>query len=310
VASVRAFLFGKFHVDRDGQPMGGMEAGKVKELFSCLLINRGHPQSRGILSELLWGNQPDKKSRKYLRQTLWRLQSAIKASCRETELDLVVDDEWIQLNPSAALWLDIADFEQIFDRVKHKKAREMMLDDYTALEHAVNLYQGDLLEGWYRDWCLFERERFQGMHFTLLDKLVQYCEAHRKYDAGLAYGAEILRNDRAYERTHRQLMRLFYMAGDRTQALHQYERCVTALRDELGVEPSERTKWLYEQIRSDAFTPPPFAIGESVPTTRETTSSLTDTLDHLKQFSEALVRIQFQVQNEITTLESKLSTDK
>jgi hypothetical protein len=31
------------------------------------------------------------------------------------------------------------------------------------LKDAVNLYCGDLLEGWYQDWCLFERERLQSI---------------------------------------------------------------------------------------------------------------------------------------------------
>ena len=40
----------------------------------------------------------------------------------------------------------------------------------------------------------------------------------------LAYGARILHCDRARERTHRRLMRLHFLAGDRTAALRQYPR--------------------------------------------------------------------------------------
>ena len=97
------------------------------------------------------------------------------------------------------------------------------------------------------------------MNLMLLDKLVQYCEIHQKYDAGLAYGWQILRHDHAYERAHRQLMRLYALSGDRTQALHQYQRCVNALQVELGVEPSARTRQLYDQIQADTFVAPLFA---------------------------------------------------
>ena len=61
----------------------------------------------------------------------------------------------------------------------------------------------------------------------------------------------MLREDRARERTHRRLMRLYYLAGDRTGALRQYERCAAALRQELDVEPSRRTSELERRIRRD-----------------------------------------------------------
>ena len=32
-------------------------------------------------------------------------------------------------------------------------------DRARSLEDAVSLYQGDLLEGCYEDWCIYERER-------------------------------------------------------------------------------------------------------------------------------------------------------
>src|SRR5256885_11705620 len=89
------------------------------------------------------------------------------------------------------------------------------------------------------------------MYLTLLDKLLCYCATHQDYETGQAYGALLLRHDRAHERTHRQLMRLHYRAGDRTAALRQYERCRTALSEELDVKPDRRTVTLYEQIRAD-----------------------------------------------------------
>jgi DNA-binding SARP family transcriptional activator len=85
----------------------------------------------------------------------------------------------------------------------------------------------------------------------MLDKLMDYCEARQEYETGLAYGARILRYDRARERTHRRLMRSHYLAGNRTDALRQYRRCVAALDEELGVPPSKQTVELYERIRAD-----------------------------------------------------------
>src|ERR1700675_5041594 len=90
------------------------------------------------------------------------------------------------------------------------------------------------------------------MSLAMRSKLMSYCESHDQYENGLQHGARILACDRAREHTHWRLMRLQYLAGNRTGALRQYERCVAALREELGVKPAKRTTELYEQIRDDS----------------------------------------------------------
>ncbi len=119
------------------------------------------------------------------------------------------------------------------------------------LKAAVELYRGDLLEGWYQDWCLFERERLQNLNLLILDKLIAYSEDQHQYEAGLEFGDRILRLDRAHERTYQRMMRLHHLAGDRAGALRIYQRCANALQEELGVKPGLRTTQLLEQIRAD-----------------------------------------------------------
>jgi DNA-binding SARP family transcriptional activator len=306
MSSWKVTLFGKFNIEHDENKISRIEARKVQELLCYLLIFRDRPQPRELLSETLWGNRSTAKSRKYLRQTLWRLQSTLKEESASRPM-LQIDNDWIQFNLPADFWLDIAEFEKTFHLVKGKKAQELGAAELERLEFAVGIYKGDLLEGWYHDWCIFERERFQTMHLMLLDKLVQFCELHQKYEAGLTYGMEILRHDHAYERTHRQMMRLFSMIGNRTQALRQYARCVMALRDELGVEPSERTKQLYEQIRTDNFKPSLSAVGNTVYPVGESTSTLNNALNRLEQFAETMRIIEARVQQEIDMFDSALS---
>ncbi len=306
----RIKLFGKFSAERGGQIIEGIQARKVQELFSYLLISKNHLQPREVICEVLWENQPPTKAKKYLRQALWRLQLALSEAANSRGPEIVADNDWIQISPAARFWLDIAEFERIFNVFNDKDPRGLTLKDFRMIGSAIDLYQGDLLEGWYQDWCLFERERFQIMHLMLLDKLVQYCEIHGHYAAGLAYATTILRHDHAYERTHCQMMRLYFMTGDRTQALHQYQRCVMALRNELDIEPSESTKQLYEEIRSDTF-------GSSFPSDKEVSGkrkesaqTLSRMLNRLEHFSDELSRIRFQIEKEVTALGSTSSTSK
>jgi DNA-binding SARP family transcriptional activator len=306
---LKVTLFGKFSVQRNCQTIEGMQARKVQELFSYLLIARNHSQPREVICETLWKNRSTSNSKKCLRQALWRLQLALNDVANSHKIYIIAEPSWIQISPSAKLWLDIAEFESVFNSVNNKDPRDLSRSDIDSMEIAVKLYRGDLLEGWYQDWCLFERERFQIMYLMLLDKLVQYSEIHGNYGMGLTYGTEVLRHDHAYERTHRQMMRLYILAGDRTQAIHQYQRCVSALREELDIEPSESTKELYEQIRADTY-PSSFSDKKVIERANESVSTLSLMLDRLEHFSDELDQMRYEIKREVTALEGTFSTPK
>lgn len=246
-------LFGRFHVDYQGAPVAAhLEARKVQELFAYMLLYRDRSHPREALADLLWGENSSVQARKYLRQALWQLQSALKTDDGvEADGCLSVGSDWVSINSDADFTLDIKDFEAAYEAVQGQSGGD--LDPQTAhqLAKAVELHRGNLLEGWYHDWCIFERERLQGMHLAMLNKLMTYFETMEEYVMGLVYGHRILQSDRAHERTHWRMMRLQYLAGDRTAALRQYERCVSALDEELGVKPAKWTVSLYNQIRAD-----------------------------------------------------------
>ncbi|GEM_PF-4922558 len=52
------------------------------------------------------------------------------------------------------------------------------------------------------------------------------------------------------EEAHQQLMRILARSGQRSAALAQYEKCRRILAQELGLEPAQETRALYEHIRS------------------------------------------------------------
>lgn len=289
MVTLHVSLFGKLHVQLGEQVLTALTTRKVQELFCYLLLCRDRSHPREALASLLWADSPTAQSKKYLRQALWQLQAAVQPQTEPIPCPLLLLDlDWVRFNPEADLWLDVAVLEQAFVLAQGVPGRELDARRVQALQIAVDCYQGDLLEGWYQDWCLYERERLQNMYLAMLDKLMGYCESHHDYEAGLAYGIRVLRYDRARERTHRRLMRLHYLARNRTAALRQYERCVAALDEELGVGPGKSTVALYEQIRADqldGLACPPAQASAALETT---TAALPEVLGHLEQLQAAL----------------------
>lgn len=308
MSALSIHLFGKFGAHCDNQLVQGLDACKVQELLSYLLIYRDRPHARETLAGMLWGESSTEKSKKYLRQALWQLQTALDGQGRSNGGHmLVVEHDWVQFNLNADLWFDVARFEQAYALAQGSSGCDMEANQTQAIQLALQLYRGDLLEGWYQDWCLYERERLQNMYLAMLDKLMNYCEAHHQYEMGLIYGSLILRFDRARERTHRQLMKLQHLSGDRTAALRQYERCAAALDEELGVKPDKRTAALYQQIKADHFEIAPATPTESLPDTEATPVSLPELLGRLKQLQTILAEVQHRVQKEIRAVELTLN---
>ena len=299
MAILKVCLFGKLSLHCDADELAGFDARKLQQLFCYLLIHRDHPHPREVLAGVLWGNNSTEQSKKYLRQTLWQLQSALDRGSDRSGNFITVDADWVNLNSSRDLWLDVAIFEDAFLPVKDVQGHDLGDEKAQQLERAVQLYHGDLLEGWYEDWCLFERERLQNMYLAMLDKLMSYCEANEQYETGIVYGTRILSFDRAREHTHQHLMRLQYRAGNRTAALRQYERCTLALEEELGVKPAKSTQVLYEQIRNDHVddrsTPPHFSSRIDSPAQ--------DILNRLDLISELLTDVQRATQRGLCAIE-------
>jgi DNA-binding SARP family transcriptional activator len=306
MGDLRISLFGKLEIRLSDQFQTNAWTRRGQELLCYLILYRNKPHPRETLIDVLWSDFPPAQSKKHLRQVLWEMQTALRTRHSNSDLLLLAEPEWIALNPNSSAWFDVAEFEQAYRRAQATPGEALDMERAGGLQRAVELYRGDLLEGWYQDWCLYERERLQNMYLDMLDKLMAHCEAHQQYEAGLEHGAKILRLDRARERTHWQLMRLHYLANDRSGALRQYQRCVAALDQELGVKPSQRTMVLHEQIRADSVAD--LTLPVDAPIQRQTHSvPLSPPLERLKSLRVTLNDLQHQIDQELQALEDTLS---
>ena len=66
----------------------------------------------------------------------------------------------------------MAEVERAFQNARGIPGENLEALQAEDLKQAVAVYQGELLQGWYQDWCLCERERFRDMYLAMLDKLM------------------------------------------------------------------------------------------------------------------------------------------
>lgn len=300
----RIRLFREFEAQCQNQPVANLGSKKALELLSYLMINRERPHTREQMAGLLWENNSATQAKQYLRQVLWQLQSALDQSDYSPGCLLSIESDWISFNLNENVWLDVAEFERAYQATQNFAGCDLNKSQAESLEGAVDLYRGDLLETWYYDWCIFERERLQNMYLEMLDKLSGFYESSFNYQAGMDCAMKLLRKDIAHERTYRRLMRMFYFSGNRTGALRQFQRCEEVLEKELGIEPSQRTLLLKQQIKRDQFPVRFPAAGDLSDPDRAAVKTM---LNQLALLNEHFAQSQSQLAEEIDAIRASMA---
>jgi len=243
MASLRLRLLGRFRAERAAGGPVAIPSKKGQVLLAYLALPAGERHHRDRLAMLLWSDRPDDRARHSLRQCVLTLRKVLGP---EAEAALQADDE--------GLWLDAEEVEVdavAFEQAVAARSRE-------ALERAVALYGGDLLEDLnvrseeFEVWLRAERPRFRNLAVDAWAALAELRAEAGEADAAIEACRRLLGLDPLYESGHRLLMRLLAEQGRRAAALRQYQVCEEALRDELGAAPEAETRQLFEQIRSQS----------------------------------------------------------
>jgi DNA-binding SARP family transcriptional activator len=249
-------LFGAGQARYADRPLAGFPSRQCYLLLCYLLLNRQRAHPRERLAAVFWSKYPTPVSLKYLRNCIWQIRKAFQSIGAPAEEYLSIKDSSVSFQCSSPHWLDVEAFETQVTPRQDIAGQQLTSEQAAQFERAVDLYVGDLLEGVYEDWCLCDRERLQLMYLNALGKLMVFHEVHGTYEHGLTCGERILAQDDIREKTHRDMMRLYWLLGDRAAALAQYKRCAQILRETLGIKPMEETTRLYRQIVHDQHGPP------------------------------------------------------
>jgi len=246
VPTLRLSFLGPLDICYDGQQLPKPAALKSQSLLAYLVLHRDMPQPRDRLIGLFWGDRPESKARASLSTALWHIRRCLPEDC------IISDPQTVKFDPEGDLWLDVDEFEL-----------QVSQDDIPALRSAVALYRGDFLDGFYHEWVIDERYRWEMLFMEALTRLMVGLEARKEHDAALATALRLLERDPLREDAHRLAMRAYCRLGQRNAALEQYHRCAEIVQEDLGAGPMVETTELYEEIMEERL--PVGRVAEAVP---------------------------------------------
>src|SRR6266540_1252890 len=251
-------LLGKFEVKYNNE-LFNISSRPAQSLFAYLILNAGTAHRREKLAGLLWLDSLEETARDNLRHALWRIRKVLPPKPKIEYL--LADDLSIAFNASSDYWLDAAELEKLSENTS---ADEMMA--------VLSEYQGELLPGFYDEWVVLERENVYSILEHHMARLMSLLQDEKRWLDILDWGERWIKLGQKPEPAYRALMTAHAAKGDMSKVAATYERCVKSLR-EFGMEPSEQTKELYENLKSGKETPETVSI-MTKPVTKEVSSNI------------------------------------
>jgi DNA-binding SARP family transcriptional activator len=248
---LRIFLFGMPRLEIKGKPV------KIKRrkglALAAYLALAEQRQTRETLASLFWPELDHEHARSALRSTLHSLTSSVPLTWVDSDaMTVAIQREMVDVDVNA--FLDL-----LHQRVAHGHQRDFVCVACVDLyRQAIELYQADFMAGFnpsyseeFDDWQRSQRQWLRWEFADIHRQLSEYFGWQGHFQLGIKHANQWLSLDPLHEHAHRQLMRLHYANGERSEALRQFESCAKILADELAALPDIETRQLYDAIQSE-----------------------------------------------------------
>jgi len=204
----------------------------AKALFAYLVCYKTGLREK--LMAIFWPDYEPIKSQNNLRTTVHYIRQALGAQDY-----IIYRDGRYAFVPLTPCIVDV-------DQFKHHLAEaRKALDDVSAIRHystAVELYQGDYMEGFYYDWVLWEQEWLRYMYLDALEGLARISFRQEDYAQAIEHCRQLLQVDHCWEEAYRITINSWLKLGRRDQAIRYCRLVSKMLQQELGMNPTPETE--------------------------------------------------------------------
>jgi DNA-binding SARP family transcriptional activator len=250
--TLRIQMFGPFRVWRGEREVASREWRRedARRLFQLLLTKRHTLLHKEEIMTYLWPNANRDAAARDFKVALNTLLNVLEPGRLPRSPSFFIQRQGpaYYFNLASGFWLDVEQFEGLATRAE-KMATQQPAEAEKMLKRALELYEGDYLEGATQDdWCLEERERLIVIYIRAAELLARLMAGRGDYHNCLQLAEKVLSKDNCWEEAYRLQMYCYGKLNNRAMVSRVYQRCLTVLREELGVAPSLKTTKLYERL--------------------------------------------------------------
>ncbi len=239
--------FGALRIEGAGDGGSKLES-KTRTLVAALVVarlgaTRWIPElTRDQLAYLLWPDMDIDRAVNNLHATLSYARRYLGGSETIRQIDGVYE-------LSDDVRIDAVDAREDILKGDRLYTEGVYFGAAVAYRQAIDLANGDLLEGMYAEWIDSIRESMRGQLATALERLITIELERDNYTAIPHLAERLLALDDLHDGAYEALIRSAATRGARREAFTYFKRYQTAL-DEYGAGPARRITELMERVRS------------------------------------------------------------
>jgi len=225
-ADLEVRLLGTFRFHARGSRLPALAGGSQRLL--ALLGLRDRALMRSGIAGTLWPEATEEHAHSSLRSALGRLSRVTREAVIVTPLDLCLAEH---------VKVDIREARALAHRLLEPGSA---VTDHDLTATAIGALSVDVLPDWYDDWVLVEAEEWRQLRLHALEAAAERLLTLGRYGEATGAALAAVRVEPLRESARATVIRVHLAEGNQSEALREFARYRTLLRDELGLEPTEQ----------------------------------------------------------------------
>ncbi|MEG0379104.1 MAG: BTAD domain-containing putative transcriptional regulator, partial [Eubacterium sp.] len=231
---ISVHLLGNPYVEKNGIPVH-FPYKKAEGFFYYLCVYK--KTTRGEIISILWGDNEESAGRKGLRDAIYQIKKLFGKAFLVTK-----GNTMIEINPEYMPeidWDDAVGGDHILD-----------FENKGFMSHFLvkNSYE-------FEEWIMRMQEQYNAMYISAARKMMDKAKQEKNKAALQRYGNILLVSDPYNEELYYEIMEIYAQNGNYNAAVKLYNDLCRVLSKELGIEPAEKVKGLFNQILNLAEKP-------------------------------------------------------
>ena len=261
----KIYTLGSFKILHEDAPIEVSKKAQHKpiELLQFLIVNHDKAVELDHISGMLWPDAQGDYAHQTLDTTIHRLRKLLGSNDA-----VIAEGGRLMLNPKTC-WVDVQAFDSLFDSIedllekknwiphqvrndgKKQVIRQDEKDDQVKElgRRILNLYKGDFFaQGSLPSWAISFRDSLHDRFTHVIEMLGDYYERSGDTVQAVRIYRKGLEIDNQAELFYQRLMLLYQSHGRTAEAVALYKHCEVILSRTLGIEPSDKTREIYQGI--------------------------------------------------------------
>jgi DNA-binding SARP family transcriptional activator len=242
---LKVFTLGRFEIFRDGEPIQFTRKIQQKPLalLKMLIALGGREVRDDQITDLLWPESEGDTAHMSFISTLHRLRQLLghEKAVQYRDGRVTLDDRFC--------WVDARAFERMVEETQARWKKGLTGKAVQLSQKAMEMYTGAFLPGdMDQPWSLSLRERLKRKLLETVKRLADERCRLGQWEIAADYYQKGLEVNDLEEEFYRNLMNCYLHLGKKAEALGVFQRCAQSLSAALGIEPSAKTRAIYDSL--------------------------------------------------------------